>query len=556
MPDLASGLSPRFFADPSLVQAYSDYRPQPARPTAIGDQLIVTNPYTQSTDNSQPLLNDTIKEQLSKADGLTFSTPQENSTKGVKADYKLTVDTDGQLKLEKVGNEDPLKDGKLNIEIDSQNKDVIEAIRQADKNLKEYIREMMSYWRQSHPGKQFPDWWQAILDSQPDIPAQAKPVPIQQGQPESQPQRRQPAQQSEQQPVSQSQSQSQPRATAPSSGASSGSAGRFGGPGSGGGDGQGYGYNPGGKFRGGGDNSTTASSGATPNADQQTVLNNVRTVVEAAKEEGVDPKLAVAMMLVESGGDNRAVGDNGTSFGLFQLHKGGMLTSAGLTPEQAYDPHTNAHVSLSNLAKIDDRYSNPGQAAAASQRPADPVGYAQKINASMDEAAELIAMAQQTPDTNVAIGNSPDVREADGYAFPVAGYDKSSVQLHWGQNAGGTDIFAERGTPVVAARGGTVTSAGLSEVGGYNVTISQDNGLIAYYAHMDQPPLVKAGQQVETGQQVGVVGDSGNAKGTGTHLHFGMGTDIVSGTGPQGGTGANFDAVTLLNKVLKDTNNA
>ncbi|MBZ0189290.1 MAG: lytic transglycosylase domain-containing protein [Candidatus Obscuribacterales bacterium] len=122
------------------------------------------------------------------------------------------------------------------------------------------------------------------------------------------------------------------------------------------------------------------------------LLKNVRTVVEVAQQYGVDPKLAVAMMLVESGGDHKAVGDNGTSFGLFQLHRGGMLTAAGLTTREAFDPRTNANVSLKNLAKIDDRYCDKGTAAAKSQRPARPQEYARKVNAHLGKAAQLIAM--------------------------------------------------------------------------------------------------------------------------------------------------------------------
>lgn len=120
---------------------------------------------------------------------------------------------------------------------------------------------------------------------------------------------------------------------------------------------------------------------------------NARVVAEVAREQGVDPTVAVAMMLVESGGDAGAVGDNGTSFGLFQLHEGGMLTAAGLTPAQAYDPRTNATVSLRSLAhewkKGPGR--SPGEIAAASQRPADPAGYAAKVNAAMDRARSLLA---------------------------------------------------------------------------------------------------------------------------------------------------------------------
>lgn len=119
---------------------------------------------------------------------------------------------------------------------------------------------------------------------------------------------------------------------------------------------------------------------------------NARIVAQRAVAHGVDPTLAVAMMLVESGGNNRAVGDGGTSFGLFQLHEGGMLTSAGLRPEQAFDPRTNADVALASLARTAGqmRGALPGEVAAASQRPADPAGYARKVQAALATAAGLV----------------------------------------------------------------------------------------------------------------------------------------------------------------------
>lgn len=134
--------------------------------------------------------------------------------------------------------------------------------------------------------------------------------------------------------------------------------------------------------------SAAAASPSSGNAAQ-----NAQIVAAIARRHGVDPALAVAMMLVESGGNSRAVGDGGTSFGLFQLHQGGMLTSAGLTPQQAFDPATNANVSISALAhqqKIGPNRS-PGAIAAASQRPADPAGYAAKVNATIDRARQLLA---------------------------------------------------------------------------------------------------------------------------------------------------------------------
>lgn len=140
--------------------------------------------------------------------------------------------------------------------------------------------------------------------------------------------------------------------------------------------------------------------------------------------------------------------------------------------------------------------------------------------------------------------------DAQGYAFPVQGY-QGEVSLHHGSNRGGSDIFAPRGTPVMAMRGGTVTHVGTSGVGGNNVSIQGDDGLVYYYAHMDQAPLVQQGSKVAAGEQLGVVGDSGNAQGTGTHLHIGIGPAIVTGVGPAGGTGGDFDAIGLLNRTLQ-----
>jgi len=123
---------------------------------------------------------------------------------------------------------------------------------------------------------------------------------------------------------------------------------------------------------------------------------NAAIVADVARKHGVPPELGIAMMLVESSGNNRAVGDNGTSFGLFQLHKGGMLTAAGLTPEQAFDPRTNADVAMRSLAArlratpTASAHADPGAVAAASQRPADPAGYAVKVNAALAQARSLL----------------------------------------------------------------------------------------------------------------------------------------------------------------------
>ena len=57
--------------------------------------------------------------------------------------------------------------------------------------------------------------------------------------------------------------------------------------------------------------------------------------------------------------------------------------------------------------------------------------------------------------------------------------------------------------------------------GGLTVTLHGDDFVRYYFAHLGRL-MVKKGQRVESGQKIGTVGDSGNAKVTLCHLHFGM----------------------------------
>lgn len=84
----------------------------------------------------------------------------------------------------------------------------------------------------------------------------------------------------------------------------------------------------------------------------------------------------------------------------------------------------------------------------------------------------------------------------------------------------GVDIFADRGTPVVAAGNGTVTAVQNTPVGGLVIWMTDsERGLTYYYAHLDTQLAVR-GQTVRAGDVIGTVGNSGNASGTRPHLHF------------------------------------
>jgi len=89
----------------------------------------------------------------------------------------------------------------------------------------------------------------------------------------------------------------------------------------------------------------------------------------------------------------------------------------------------------------------------------------------------------------------------------------------------GVDLFAPRGTPVLAVSAGKA-EAKIDPKGGKVVYLTGDDGRRWYYAHLDQweaPPLrFGAAVPVAAGDLLGSVGNTGNAKGTRPHLHFQM----------------------------------
>jgi murein DD-endopeptidase MepM/ murein hydrolase activator NlpD len=97
---------------------------------------------------------------------------------------------------------------------------------------------------------------------------------------------------------------------------------------------------------------------------------------------------------------------------------------------------------------------------------------------------------------------------------------------HWDGDAA-ADIFAACGTPVKAVFDGVSTPQDMP-LGGNTIVLTAADGTEAYYAHL-QPNRVSG--QVSAGQTIGYVSDSGNAQGTGCHLHFAVGRINSNGGG-------------------------
>jgi len=116
--------------------------------------------------------------------------------------------------------------------------------------------------------------------------------------------------------------------------------------------------------------------------------------------------------------------------------------------------------------------------------------------------------------------------------FPVAASGKPHIGSFWGDGRDeggrkheGVDIFAPKRTPAIAAANGTVTSVSVNNLGGNVVFMRPENAdYTLYYAHLDLQ-TVQPGQNVTIGDTIGLVGNTGNARTTPAHLHFGIYTN-------------------------------
>lgn len=104
--------------------------------------------------------------------------------------------------------------------------------------------------------------------------------------------------------------------------------------------------------------------------------------------------------------------------------------------------------------------------------------------------------------------------------WPTTGVVTSPYGLRWGGSDfhPGMDIANDMGTPIVATADGIVDFAGWN-AGGYGnmVDIDHGNGIMTRYGHASQV-IVSAGQYVQRGQVIALMGSTGFS--TGPHVHY------------------------------------
>ncbi|MGP5067564.1 M23 family metallopeptidase [Psychrobacter alimentarius] len=124
---------------------------------------------------------------------------------------------------------------------------------------------------------------------------------------------------------------------------------------------------------------------------------------------------------------------------------------------------------------------------------------------------QQLSLLQQDPPAENSLPNPlPEQGLADTW-----GAARSQGRTHEG-----IDIFAPRGTPIQSTTQGIVSKVGNNNLGGRVVV--GPGGAGHYYAHLEDYADISPNDWVNAGDIIGYVGDSGNAKGTPPHLHYGI----------------------------------
>ncbi|MFC4387805.1 peptidoglycan DD-metalloendopeptidase family protein [Gracilibacillus marinus] len=145
----------------------------------------------------------------------------------------------------------------------------------------------------------------------------------------------------------------------------------------------------------------------------------------------------------------------------------------------------------------------------------------QKVNGKQVSEETVQETVTKEPVKEVIIKGTKVVSERGTGQFDwpaIGGYISSHVGERWGSYHKGLDIAGVSNRSILAADNGTIVSAGWDNGGyGNKIVIDHNNGYRTIYAHLDSID-VSAGQTVEKGQTIGVMGSTGDS--TGIHLHF------------------------------------
>ncbi|RYD73687.1 MAG: M23 family metallopeptidase [Sphingobacteriales bacterium] len=192
---------------------------------------------------------------------------------------------------------------------------------------------------------------------------------------------------------------------------------------------------------------------------------------------------------------------------------------------------------------------------------ADTLG--NNILLDIDETGKYIIRLQ--PELLRNAGYTLEITSGPSLGFPTK-TGKNNIKSFWGDGRDenhrkheGIDIFGTFRSPVIATNNGTVTRVNENNLGGKVIWFRPEGkDYTLYYAHLDEQ-IAREGQKVLAGDTLGLMGNTGNAKTTPTHLHFGIYTfagaiDPLPFVNPEIKATSNVIAATSnLNSTLRTT---
>ncbi len=226
---------------------------------------------------------------------------------------------------------------------------------------------------------------------------------------------------------------------------------------------------------------------------------------------------------------------------------GGLLIAI-LLAALGYSWGVNNRSDTASLQEVSGKPSSPRSSTSAPPPalPTTTTAPTSSVPASTDSTRPA-ASDGPTSTLPTAVTTTVPVRSSNGsqtattdYAFPIS----PSTSAEYGRSHHdypAADIFATCGTDVVAPHAGVIQDVSYVDSwssktntaesrGGLSFSIVGDDGVRYYGSHLRElDPVVQKGNYVSTGQRIGAVGDTGNAAGTGCHLHFGISTPCGPG---------------------------
>lgn len=212
---------------------------------------------------------------------------------------------------------------------------------------------------------------------------------------------------------------------------------------------------------------------------------------------------------------------------LSQLH--GRVTALSDTVEQLALRDTRIRL-LANLEPIDPEVhaagiGGPPPAARSAGDESELLGHAGQVRVDLNaliRRANLLASSFREAGDSLAehverLAATPSIMPTAGWLSSAFTRMREHPILHVARAHEGLDVSAPMGTPIEAPARGTVVSAGWEAGYGNTVTIDHGYGIVTKFAHASRL-LVRRGQQVDRGERIALVGNTGLS--TGPHLHY------------------------------------